>query len=102
MHTYELTKDADADLAGIARYTINEWGETQGSLYIEKLHQCFQKLAINKVRSKIFSQRFPHMFVSSCEHHYVFYLHHEEEKTIIIAVLHKRMDLLTHLKKRLQ
>ncbi|MGP0592703.1 type II toxin-antitoxin system RelE/ParE family toxin [Nitrospira sp. T9] len=101
MHIYELTKHADADLEGIARYTINEWGEDQASLYIEKLHQCFQNLASNKVRSKIFSQRFPHVFITSCEHHYVFSLHHENEKTMILAVLHKRMDLLTHLKKRL-
>jgi plasmid stabilization system protein ParE len=54
MHAYELTKDADADLESIARYTINEWGEAQASLYIEKLHQCFcfQNLASNK---KIFT-----------------------------------------------
>jgi plasmid stabilization system protein ParE len=69
---------------------------------IHKLHQCFQKLVTRNVRSKTFSPQFPHVFVTSCEHHYIFYLHHEKEKTIIIAVLHERMDLLTHLKKRLQ
>ncbi len=101
MHAYALTKDAEADLAGIAHYTIIEWGEDQAGLYIDKLHQCFQKLATKNVRSKTFSQQFSQVFVTSCEHHYVFYLHHEKEKPLIIAVLHERMDMLARLKKRL-
>lgn len=55
MHAYELTKDADADLEEIVRYTIIEWGEDQARLYIDKLHQCFQKLVTRNVRSKTFS-----------------------------------------------
>ncbi|HBP88109.1 MAG TPA: hypothetical protein DD706_10485 [Nitrospiraceae bacterium] len=62
-------------------------------MYIEKLHQCFQNLASNKVRSKSFSQRFPHVFVISGKHHCVFYLQHEKGKNIILAVLHKRMNM---------
>ena len=102
MHAYALTKDAEADLEGIAHYTIIEWGEVQASLYIDKLHQCFQKLATKNIRSKTFSQQFPHVFVTSCEHHCVFSLHHEKEKPLIIAVLHERMDMLARLKTRLQ
>lgn len=102
MHAYPLTKDAEADLEGIARSTIIEWGKDQAGLYIDKLQQCFQKLVTKHVRSKTFSPQFPHVFVISCEHHYVFYLHHENEKPLIIAVLHERMDMLACLKKRLQ
>lgn len=36
MRSYELTKDAEADLEGIARYTIEEWGETQAESYLKK------------------------------------------------------------------
>ena len=101
MHAYVLTKHAEADLEEIARYTIIEWGEDQASLYIDKLQQYFQKLVTKHVRSKTFSPQFPHVFVTSCESHYVFYLHHENEKPLIIAVLHERMDMLARLKKRL-
>ena len=102
MLSYELTTDADADLEGIVRYTIVEWGAEQASLYLDKLHQCFQKIAAKQVISKTFSERLPQVRVTRCEHHFIFYLHPETHKPVIIAVLHGRMDLVTRLKDRLE
>ena len=102
MLSYELTPDADADLEDIARYTTLEWGPKQATLYIDKLHQGFHKIATKQVMSKAFHKRLAQVFVTRCEHHYVFYLHTKKAKPVIIAALHKRMDMLTHLKDRVE
>ena len=101
MLSYEKIPEVDADLEEIARYTILEWGAAQAGLYMDKLHQCFQNITSKKMIGKTFSNRYPHLFVIRCEHHYVFYFHPKKSKPIIIAVLHERMDLLTRLKVRL-
>lgn len=100
MLPYELTPDVDADLEEIARYTILEWSSEQASVYLDKLHICFQQIAAKKVHSKAFSKQFPHLFATRCEHHYVFYLRPQKTKPVIIAVLHERMDMVNHLKER--
>jgi len=101
MRPYELTKDAEADLEGIARYTIEEWGEAQAENYFGKISQCFKKIANERVASRTFSEKFPDAQVVRCEHHYIFYIHPAGEKPIIFAVLHERMDMLARLKDRL-
>ncbi|MBC8287548.1 MAG: type II toxin-antitoxin system RelE/ParE family toxin [Nitrospinae bacterium] len=101
MRPYELTKDAEADLEEIARYTIEEWGEAQAESYLGKISQCFKNITKNKVASRTFSEKFPDAQVIRCEHHYIFYLYLKGEKPIIFAVLHERMDMLTRLKNRL-
>ncbi len=102
MRPYELTKDAEADLEEIARYTIEEWGETQAESYLEKISQCFKNIATNKVSSRTFSKKFPDARITRCEHHYIFYFYPEGAKPIIFAVLHERMDMLNRLKDRLR
>ena len=101
MRPYELTRDAEADLEAVSRYTIEEWGEVQAESYLAKISQCFKNIAKNKVIARTFSEKFPEACVVRCEHHYVFYLYPEEEKPIIFAVLHERMDMLARLKDRL-
>ena len=101
MTSYEKIPEVDADLEEIARYTILEWGAAQAGLYMDKLHQCFQKIASKEIIGKTFSNNYLHLFVIRCEHHYVFYFHPEKSKPIIIAVLHERMDMFTRLKDRL-
>lgn len=101
MRPYELTKDAEADLEAIARYTIEEWGETQAESYLRKISQCFKKIAREKIVSRTFSEKFPDARVVRCEHHYIFYIFPEGEKPIVFAVLHERRDMLARLKDRL-
>ena len=101
MRFYGITQDAEADLEGIARYTIEEWGEAQAKSYLGKISQCFKNIAKNKVGSRTFSEKFPDARVVRCEHHYIFYLYPEGGKPVIFAVLHERIDMLTRLKNRL-
>ena len=43
MRPYELTRDAEADLEEITRYTIKEWGEVQAESYLAKIKPISQK-----------------------------------------------------------
>jgi plasmid stabilization system protein ParE len=99
MRSYELTPDAEADLEEIVRYTIEQWGESQAESYLGKISQCFKNIANKKTAA--FLEKFPDACVVRCEHHYVFYLIREEERPVIFAVLHERIDMLIRLKDRL-
>ena len=102
MPLYQLTEDADADLEDIIRYTLSEWGVEQARLYADKLHRCFENIAVEKTASRSFSKKYPQARVIHCEYHYVFYLQLEGSPPRIFAVLHERMDLLARLKDRLE
>jgi len=101
MQHYEITLAAEADLREIAQYTIQQWGEEQAMQYASALTRTFQSIANSEVTSRTFSERLPQMRVTRCEHHYVFYFHNKEKIPCILAVLHKRMDMLTRLVNRL-
>lgn len=101
MLPYELTLSAQEDLKEIARHTLTKWGKKQSLHYAELLEKRFREIATRTVHSRTFSNRYPQVLVSRCEHHYVFYIHSEEKPPRIIAVLHERMNMLTWLKNRL-
>lgn len=101
MMPYDLTPAAEADLREIARYTMREWGERQAKQYETLLETCFQGIAESSVLSRPFSERYPQVRVTRCEHHDIFYLLPEGTRPRIIAVLHERMDMLARLRDRL-
>ena len=101
MLLYELTGPAQEDLKDIARYTLTEWGEKQSLHYAELLEKSFCEIAARTVYSRPFSNRYPQVLVSRCEHHYIFYIHPERKTPCIIAILHERMAMLERLKNRL-
>ena len=98
MLPYELTPAAEADLREIARYTLRQWGKRQAQRYASLLEACFQGIAQNSVLSRTFSERYPQVRVTRCEHHYIFYLSCEGIPPRIIAVLHENMDLVTRIR----
>jgi len=102
MLPYRLTLQAEEDMKGIARYTLGQWGKGQSMRYAVKLERCFREIVAGAVHSRSFSERYPQVKVSHCEHHYIFYIHPLDDKPpVVIAVLHERMDMLVRLKKRL-
>lgn len=98
---YDLTRAARQDIRGIWVYTAEQWGERQADRYTGRLETCFRRIAKGRARSRSFSERYPQVLVTRCEHHYVFYIQPEEQKPLIIAVLHERMDMLARLGERL-
>jgi toxin ParE1/3/4 len=101
MLVYELTTSAQEDLKGIARYTLTKWGKAQSLRYAELLEKRFLEIAERTVFSRSFSERFPQILVTRCEHHYIFYVHPENKPPRIMAILHENMDLLKRLAHRL-
>ncbi len=97
---FELTPAAKDDIADIARYTVQKWGKPQAMKYADLLDACFHKIARGEDISKTVLLHQKHIRVCKCEHHYIFYLR-KDERAIILAVLHERMDLMERLKARL-
>ena len=98
---YELTRTARQDIRGIWVYTAEQWGERQADRYTAWLETCFRRIADGRARSRNFSERYPQVRVTRCQHHYAFYIQPEGQKPLIIAVLHERMDMLARIGERL-
>ena len=101
MIPYHIIPAAEADLREIARYTRRQWGEVQARRYARTLASCFQKIAAGEVVQRSFSDHFPDLLASRCEHHFIFYLLPEGQKPQMIAVLHECMDLISGFRNRL-
>lgn len=102
MTEYELTPDAENDLREIARYTMRTWGVEQTRAYKGALLREFSGLAKGTARSRQPLPHRPEVRICRCEHHYVFSVHEEGEKPVIVAVLHESMDLIERLRERLE
>lgn len=101
MQPYDLTPSAEDDIKDIARYTLKQWGKKQSLQYASLLQTRFLEIADRSCFSRSFSERYPQIQVTRCEHHYIFYIHPEGNRPCIIAVLHERMEKLAKLKNRL-
>ncbi|MCC4635544.1 type II toxin-antitoxin system RelE/ParE family toxin [Xanthomonas dyei] len=95
MHGYVLTDAAEADLRGIIRYTSAPWGQAQVRRYIAA------RLAAGEGPFKDLSALYPALRMSQCMHDYVFCLPREHAPSLIVAILHERMDLMVRLAGRL-
>jgi len=101
MLPYKLTPQSEEDIKDIARYTLKQWGKKQSMHYAGLLEKHFRKITSKSVYSRNFSERYPQVLLSHCEHHYIFHIQSDKKPPIIIAVLHERMDMLVRLKNRL-
>lgn len=83
----------------MARYTIDKWGMAQAERYEAILSKRFQEIAQRVVTPGTILKRRPDLLFTHCEHHYIFYLQPKNSTdSIILAVLHERMDLMRRLK----
>lgn len=101
MLPYRLTLSAEEDLKEVVKYTIRNWGKQQAENYAKLLEAALHKIASGKAISRTFSETYPEVHVTKCEHHYIFYLFREDNVPVILAVLHERMDFISRLKERL-
>lgn len=102
MRPYVLTQSAEDDLKDIARYTLKQWGKKQSLRYANLLEVRFQEIAARTALTRSFSERYPQIQVTHCEHHFIFYIHPEGKRPCMIAVLHERMDMISRLQARLR
>ncbi len=98
---YILTKGAEADLRDITHYTVAQWGVEQCRTYIAALEEKAELLALGKGAVKDMSALMPGLRVATSGKHYIFCMPQTDGPSIILAILHERMDILARLKSRL-
>lgn len=99
MQSYDLTLAAEEDLLGIWRYTYKKWGFDQAETYFDQIESCCEALNDRRVQPKTIDRLPEGVFIHRCEHHYIVWL--DEDRPIIIAILHERMSFMRRLKDRL-
>lgn len=98
---YRLTLAAEADLRAIIRYTRGQWGDAQTRRYVAKLRTGMENVAAGRGGFKIMTALHPGLRMLHCEHHYIFCLHRDDAPTLMVAILHERMDLMMRVADRL-
>ena len=99
MRTYDLTLAAEDDLRGIWRYTYETWGIEQADRYFERIEACCEAVGDRRARSKTLDSLPDGVRVHRCEHHYIVWL--DADRSVVIAILHERMNFMRQLKDRL-
>lgn len=99
MENIELTKSAEEDLTGIWLYTNETWGFDQAEKYFDLMVICCEAIGTGEAQSKLVEGLSSNIHVHRCEEHYIFFL--PNERPIILAILHGRMDFLRQLSERL-
>jgi toxin ParE1/3/4 len=99
MRSYDLTLAAEADLRGIWRYTYETWGFDQAEMYFDRIEACCEAVGRKQAQSRTLGGLPDGIRIHRCEHHYIAWL--DEDRPIIIAILHDRMDFVQRLKDRL-
>lgn len=98
MQKYKLSRLAEKDLAGIWRYTLENWSREQANKYLNDLLSACAYIA----ESPDTLGR-PYGYVRdgyrkySVGRHVIFYMVLEDGNTLISRVLHERMDFDRHL-----
>jgi plasmid stabilization system protein ParE len=99
---YILSKGSAADLLDITRYTVSNWGEAQCRTYIADLEMTAEAVARGKGVFKDMGSLLPGLRMAACGKHYIFCMPQAGAASVILAVLHERMDLMVRLKSRLE
>ncbi len=92
MATFRLTRQAQADLLSIARYTQKEWGTVQRNIYLKDMDNRFNELSVNPLMGKACSEikedysKFPQ------GKHVIFYKSVSAQDILIVRILHQSMD----------
>ena len=92
MNAFQLSKKAKNDLKNIARFTERRWGRKQRFLYIKQFDDVFHSLAKSPSMGKKCDdikedyRKFPQ------GSHIIFYRESENNKILMIRILHKNMD----------
>jgi toxin ParE1/3/4 len=95
MRKYRLSKQADSDIAGIANYTIRQFGVKQARRYRDGFEKVFRRLAEYPNSGRSAGHLAPRLRRMNFESHVIFFLH-DEDGVLIVRILHQRMDFKRH------
>lgn len=100
--SYVVSKGAAADLRDITRYTVTNWGEAQCRAYVAEIEKAAEAVAQGVGVFNYMSFLLPGLRMASCGKHFIFCMPKAGQPSVILAILHERMDLMARLKNRLQ
>ena len=97
MPNYRLSRKALSDLVEIGRYTERKWSVNQRNTYLKQIDNCFAELSDNPnlgVKCDYIKKGYRKFPQGS---HIIFYRLNSDNILEIIRVLHKSMDVESHL-----
>ena len=100
--SYEISKEAEKDWREIIRYTLKKFGKRQVQKYTSILLKCLDDLSNGVGQFKEFDVSGHQVLIKRCQKHYIFALNQTNQSLLTNAILHKQMDLIQRLKKRLK
>ena len=97
MAIFELTKEAAEDLFKIWEYTVDTWSEQQADKYYAQLTLSFKKIAEKPSKAgSSYEEIYPGLKGKHVGKHVVFFLPRKDKPTLIVRILHERMDFKRH------
>ena len=99
MPAFRLSAKSIEDLKSIGRFTLKSWGREQRNIYLSKLDESFHILAEQPQLGNARDDIRKGYRVYHVGRHLIFYRQKPAEIEII-RILHDRMDVETHLRKR--
>lgn len=96
MARFDLTGEAEADLAGIADYTAVRWGKAQAQKYLDVVEARLKQLAKQPLLGRVRDNLAPGLLSFPIESHVAFYLR-AEFGIVVLRILHKRQDPHRHI-----
>jgi plasmid stabilization system protein ParE len=86
-----LSREALADLLGIANHTLSEWGASQAAAYIAELEQVMDRLAGNPLAAPAVPELGPRVRRRRHASHTIFF-RPGDEGILVLAILNVRQD----------
>ena len=99
MPVFRLSAKSLEDLKSIGRFTLKSWGREQRNIYLSKIDESFHILAEQPQLANARDDIRKGYRVYHVGRHLIFYRQKPAEIEII-RILHDRMDVETHLRKR--
>ncbi len=97
MSSFSLSKSARKDFKSIGSYTQRQWGYKQRVLYLTELNEGFITLSENPNMGTDCPYIEPGLKKHPYKNHIIFYEVQNDQSILIIRILHKNMDVKSHL-----
>ena len=92
MNKYRLTNQAEKDLEEIWSYTYQKWSVDQADRYYNLIIDEIEFIASNPLTGKPVDYIKEGYRSSKIKSHLIFYRKQEDEKILVVRILHERMD----------
>jgi toxin ParE1/3/4 len=98
MARFDITHEATEDLYKIWEYTVDTWSEEQANKYYSELIASFEVISAAPFNvGKSFDEIIPDLRAYHIQRHMIFYIIQNNERVLIVRVLHEKMDFTRHL-----